>query len=427
MSNASSNLWQATAPQALQTRPLHGTHTADLVIIGGGFTACSAALHAALHGATVYLLEANTIGFGGSGRNVGLVNAGLWLTPAAITQALGDAAAQHLNQVLGKAPDLVFQLIEQYGIACEAVRNGTLHCAHSLNGLNDLQERHRQLKALGAPVTLLDATQTKQRTGTAIFQGALHDARAGTIQPLAYCQGLAQAAQQAGAYLHEHSAVQTIENVRNQWLIKTAQGQMTSKALLLATNAYHQWIQGIPKPESVPVYYFQMATAPLSAQQLQGILPQREGCWDTATVMTSFRLDQAGHLLIGAIGSLDHAGRSIHQAWAKRKLAKLYPQLAQQDLPYAWCGRIAMTGDHIPKILHWGEQAYAVFGYSGRGIGPGTVFGKAVGEWLVGAKQAQDLPLKPIPYYHEAWCDAKQTYYEAGATLTHGWKDRLRA
>lgn len=419
------NLWQATAPNAITTVPLQGSHEADLVIIGGGFTGCSAALHTASQGASVYVLEANTIGFGGSGRNVGLANAGLWLPPEEIVKALGSTAAQHLTTMLGTAPDLVFKLIEHYQIECEAVRNGTLHCAHAESGFQDLQDRYRQLKALAAPVTLLNAEQAAQRTGTNIFHGALHDARAGTIQPLAYCQGLAQAAQNAGAHLHEHSAVQGIEYADQHWLIKTAQGQIRSKALLLATNAYYQMIQGIPTPEIIPMYYFQLATAPLDPQHLKTILPNREGCWDTATVMTSFRLDQAGRLLVGAIGSLEHAGKAIHEAWAQRKLTQLYPQLGEQTLEYSWCGRIAMTCDHIPKIVQFGEQGYAVFGYSGRGIGTGTMFGKTLGEFLIGKRAEQDLPLTPIASYHENFCTTKQVYYEVGASMVHAVDARV--
>lgn len=419
MSKPLYNLWQHTAPNQLQAQALQGSHQADLTIIGGGFTGCSAALHAAQHGASVCLLEANQIGYGGSGRNVGLVNAGLWLPPETIAQQLGELAAAHLTTMLGTAPELVFQLIHQYEIECEAVRNGTLHCAHATSGVVDLQDRYRQLKALGAPVSLLDAEQTTQRTGSHAFQGALHDARAGTIQPLAYCQGLAHAAQQLGAKLYEQSPVQQVTRVGNDWRVQTAQGQVLSKALLLATNAYHQTINELPSPETIPVYYFQLATKPLHVKALKSILPNREGCWDTATVMSSFRLDQAGRLLIGAIGSLEHAGKTIHERWAQRKLTELYPELADQSLEFAWCGRIAMTSDHVPKILQLGENAYAVFGYSGRGIGPGTLFGKTLGEFLIAKTDQASLPLQPIAHYHESLSTAKQVYYEMGASLTH--------
>ncbi len=141
------NLWHQTCTEQFAGPVLSGDVTADLVVIGGGYTGCSAALHAAQMGASVCLLEAEEIGFGGSGRNVGLVNAGLWLPPADIRGHLGDGAGTRLVNLLADAPRLVFDLIARHGIACEAVQNGTLHCAHSPGGFKDLQVRRAQLKA----------------------------------------------------------------------------------------------------------------------------------------------------------------------------------------------------------------------------------------------------------------------------------------
>ena len=187
------NLWRDSAAEHLSAPQFQGNRNTDLAIIGGGFTGLSAALHAAGQGAEVTLLEAETIGHGGSGRNVGLVNAGLWLPPDDVCKTLGNQAGEHLNSVLAAAPDLVFDLIERHAIACEPVRAGTLHLAHASRGLAQLQTRLAQAQARGAPVRLLDAQETAARLGTACFHGALHDSRAGTIQPLAYARGLAPA------------------------------------------------------------------------------------------------------------------------------------------------------------------------------------------------------------------------------------------
>ncbi|MFP6681506.1 MAG: FAD-dependent oxidoreductase, partial [Gammaproteobacteria bacterium] len=131
--------------------PLHDYASADLVVIGGGFTGCSAALHAAEQGAEVRLLEAETIGHGGSGRNVGLVNAGLWTPPDEDEQILGRDAGVRLNAALAEAPDLVFSLIERHAIECEAIRCGTLHCAHSAAGFRELKNRLHQQRERSAP------------------------------------------------------------------------------------------------------------------------------------------------------------------------------------------------------------------------------------------------------------------------------------
>jgi glycine/D-amino acid oxidase-like deaminating enzyme len=412
------NLWRTTARTELLTRPLEEQAVADLVVIGGGFTGCSAALHAAERGAKVRMLEAETIGHGGSGRNVGLVNAGLWMPPDQVEEKLGREAGAKLNAVLAAAPDLVFTLIERHGIDCEATRAGTLHCAHSAAGLKELDARFRQQSVRGAPVSLLDAAETEARTGTSTYRGALFDARAGTIQPLAYCRGLASAAQEAGAQLHERSPVREIARDSGDWLVRTEKGAVRARGLLLATNAYHQAAAGVAAPAYVPVHYFQAATKPLSGNLLATILPGREGCWDTATVMSSFRLDATGRLLIGGMGALDHPGSAAHKRWAARKLGALFPRIAGEPLEFFWFGRIAMTSDHLPKILRLGDHAFSIFGYSGRGIGPGTVFGKALARVLLGDSEAE-LPLAVIDSYSERFTRVKRMAFEAGATVVH--------
>lgn len=417
-SEPSGNLWQASAPPPPETAPLDETATVDLAIIGGGFTGCSAALHAAEQGASVRLLEAHQIGHGGSGRNAGLANAGLWTPPAEIEALLGQAAGGRLNQALGGAPDLVFGLIERHGIACAPRRAGTLHCAHAASGLRDLDDRFRQLRARGAPVELLDAAETARRTGSKRFHGALFDRRAGTIQPLAYCLGLARAAQAAGAVLHEESPATTIGHDGENWLIRTDRGALSAGALLMATNGYHQPIEGAPAPAYVPMHYFQMATRPLSDNLRKSILPGGEGCWDTALVMSSFRLDAAGRLIVGGVGSLSGLGAATHRAWARRKMAALFDDAVAAEFEHAWFGRIAMTSDHTPKVLRLGPRGLSVFGYSGRGIGPGTLFGKAAAEALLSGEES-DLPLAPIEHYGERWTGLRSAYFEFGAWATH--------
>ena len=412
------NLWEETAEEKAGHPPLSGDASADLVIVGGGFTGCSAALHAAETGASGRLIEAETIGHGGSGRNVGLVNAGLWTPPREVRRILGDEAGDRLNATLAAAPDLVFSLIEQHRIACEPRRDGTLHCAHSRSGLAELRDRCGQLREQGAPVTLLPAEETAMRTGSSVFYGALHDARAGTIQPLAYARGLARAAAEAGAVIHERSPAVSIRREAGGWTVEAPGGRVRAGALLLATNAYHRQADGLPALQSVPVQLFLMATAPLGDNLRRTILPGGEGCWDTAKVMSWFRMDGAGRLILGGVGSLERASASIHKNWAQRKLRALFPHLGAQPLHHAWSGRIAMTGDHLPKILRLGARGLAVFGYSGRGIGPGTVFGKAAALALLSGDET-GLPFAPVECHYESFREAKAAFYEIGASLAH--------
>ena len=411
------NLWRATAGPDIGAPALDQDVACDVAVIGGGYTGCSAALHLAEAGADVRLLEAITIGHGGSGRNVGLVNAGLWTPPDTVERRLGNTAGTKLNQALAAGPDLVFSLIERHGIACEAARAGTLHCATNASGLADLNGRLKQQVARGAPVELLGAEETARRTGAGGFLGALLDRRAGTIQPLAYARGLARAAQAAGALLHEGSPVESLRHDGTAWRMTTAKGSVTAPKVIVATNAYHQAID-TARPRYTAVPYFQLATAPLGEALRHNILAGGEGCWDTATVMTSFRLDAAGRMILGAVGALEGAGAATHYGWARRKLRTLFPALAGHAFEYAWYGRIAMTADHLPKIVPLGPNALSVFGYSGRGISPGTVFGKGLAAWALDGGE-NHLPMPAADRHAERFTSIRERYFALGAALTH--------
>lgn len=191
-----------------------------------------------------------------------------------------------------------------------------------------------------------------------------------------------------------------------------------AQSLLIAANAYLGAILGAPKPAFVPFYYCQFATAPLTATQRAQILPGGEGCWDTALVMSSVRLDQAGRLIIGGVGQISGPGGAIHQNWARRKLAALYPSLAGVALEHHWEGRIAMTSDYVPKLVEIGPNALSAFGFSGRGIGPGTVFGQTAARALLSGER-DDLPLAPCAQHSETLRTVRAAYYECGASLTH--------
>lgn len=423
--NSSQNLWHSTASELVDHAQFAETITADLVIIGGGFTGCSAALHAAEAGAKVVLLEAQVVGHGASGRNSGYVNAGLWTPPDDVEELLGRDAGERLNAALTASPKLVLELIRRHGIACDAAHVGSLHLAHSAAGLRDLERRLDQQRKRQVPVVLLNAKETEERTGTSAYRASLYDPRAVIIQPYSYCRGLARAAVEAGAAIYEASRVTAVRREPAGWRVETHAGSVTAPSLINATDAYHSSFPGLTLPTLIPAHYFQVATAPLSPKHLQRILPGKEGCWDTATVMTSIRLDRSGRLVVGSAGSLQHGANTIHTNWAHRKMLSLFPFLGSQPLDYTWHGIIGMTADHLPKILKLGENAYAAFGYSGRGIGPGTVFGKALADFLIRG-DVHGLPVPPLEQHRERFTRAKQIYYETGCSLTHLVGSRFR-
>ena len=417
-------LWTDSCREHVNSRALAGDADADLLVIGAGFTGCSAALEASQRGASVMLLEAEGVAHGGSGRNVGLVNAGLWLAPEDVVSIMGETAGSRLLAALGQGPETVFERIETYDIDCEATRNGTLHLAHSPSGFRELERRCRQGNRIGAPLRLLEPEDAAARTGSDAFHGALLDPRAGTIQPRAYCTGLARAAVGAGTSLHVASPVTRLERGDGVWIAHANGHRVRAKALLLATNAYHRDLAGIDAPQCVKVGYSQFATVPLGPEARRRVLAGGEGCWDTALVMSSIRLDQAGRLIVGGVGDAGGPGAAIHAHWARRMLRRLYPDLGDLAFDYAWQGFIAMTSDHIPKLIEFGPSAYAAFGYSGRGIAPGTVIGTAAARALLD-DQPEAIPLPVTTRHSERFRLVRRAWFELGAIVNHALPTRL--
>lgn len=421
----SHGLWERTAPPAPVTTPCKGNIAADVVIVGGGYTGLSAALHLAERGTNVVLLEAAEIGFGGAGRNVGLINAGMWVMPDDFPKELGEHYGERALDLLGNGPYLVRELIEKHEIACELETNGTLHCAVGAEGMKELEERARQWQKRGAPVTVLDATETERRIGTRAYAGSLLDMRAGTLQPLSYARGLAQAAIKAGAKLHTGSPVISTGEAGGKRIVSTAEGQVSADWVIVATDAYSTGPWAQVRREQVHLPYFNLATRPLSANLRRSILPNCEGCWDTKEVLSSFRMDQAGRLVFGSVGALRGTGTAVHKAWARRSLKRLFPQLGDVEFEAEWYGKIGMTDNALPRFHRFGTNVIGFSGYNGRGISPGSTFGKVLADYILGDIAEADLPLPLTEVKEASFRPMKEAYYEAGAQIAHFATERF--
>jgi len=415
----SHGLWEASAPAAPSTHSLASDLQADVVIIGGGYTGLSAALHLAEAGKSAVLLEANEIGFGGSGRNVGLVNAGLWIAPEQVTRALGQDYGERLLDRLGDAPRLVFDIVGRFNIACEATRTGTLHCAVGRKGLANLHSRCTQWHARKAPVELIDARTTAAKVGTSAYTGALLDQRAGTIQPLAYVRGLAAAAQSQGARILTNSPALAVENLGDGWRVRTPGGSVSAGWVIVATNAYSHGPWASLGEELVKFPYFNMATAPLPKEVLESILPERQGVWDTPLVLSSFRLDKAGRLVFGSVGALRGTGLAVHRQWSHRALGRLFPRLRPIHFESEWFGWIGLTKDAVPRCHLLDRNIVSMSGYNGRGIAPGTAFGRELALLASGAVKERELVLPVVPLSRMRLRRLKRSLYEIGAQAVH--------
>ncbi|SFC63542.1 Glycine/D-amino acid oxidase [Polaromonas sp. OV174] len=416
-------VWRLSSPPLVPCLSLQGRVEADVAIIGGGFTGQMAAITLREAGRSVVLVDAAEPGWGASGRNNGQVIPGFKWNPDEIIARYGPDA-ESLVAWGGGAPGLVFETISRYGMDCSAVQKGWIQPAYTDIGAQQIARRCAQWDRRGAAVEMLDAAQLPQMLGTPIFQAGWIDHRGGSINPLAYARGLAKVATGLGARVHAHTTALSLHKDGAQWTVECTGGaRIAARQVIVATAAYaNDMVPGLAK-SMVPVRTAQVATAPLNAQMLKTILPQRQCASDTRRLLTSFRISPDNRLVMGGSGAtatLDHSSivPRLHAA-----AAEMWGHLGSLQWEYAWSGFFAVTNDHMPHIHETADGVICALGCNGRGIGLSTAMGKLLAERLMGA-DVRAMPLKPIPMEPFAF-HAFRALGVAVATRYHGLRDRI--
>ena len=417
------SLWASTATPATSYPPLSGDVTVDCVIVGGGFTGLSTALHLAGRGIGTVLLEANEPGWGASGRNGGQVIPGLKLDPSEMRAKYGEERGRRLTKTVGATADLVFELIQRHGIQCDANRAGWIQGAPGPKGLAEVHNRAEEWTAEGGDVDVLDTDEVRARIGGGDYVGAFLDRRGGTLNPLSYARGLARAAAAAGAKIHGDSPALALERAGQRWKVSTPRGVVTAPHALLCTNGYtdHLW-PGLAETV-IPVLSSVVATEPLSDNLRKVILPGREGVSETRRVLNWFSIDGQGRLVFG--GRANQQETEDPQAFdpVLARLKFMMPILGEPRIQFRWAGNVAITTDHVPHLNELAPNLYAGLGYNGRGVAMSTMMGKLLAERVAGAR-AEDIPLPATPIERIPFHGWRAT----GIALAIGWKrlqDRL--
>lgn len=411
-------LWETLTPRESLSGPLNGDVQADVCIIGAGITGLSAALHLLEQGRTVCVLDAHDVGHGGSGRNVGLVNAGTWIKPDDVEATLGQRHGSRLNEVLGQAPAAVFAQIQRLGIDCQARNDGTLHMAHNAAGLADLKDREAQWRRRGADVELLTGAACTDYCGTDKITGALLDRRAGTINPMAYTLGLARAVLRLGGRIHPHSPVKALTRCGETWQVRSGQGAVSSQKVIISTGAYTEGEWTELQRHYFRGYYYQVASVPLQGPAADQVLRHGQGSWDTRTVLSSIRRDADGRLLLGSMGRANNKPDWFIRGWADRIQQHYFPALGKVEWQLHWTGCIDFTPDHLMRLFEPAPGLVAVTGYNGRGNTTGTVVGKALAQFLLSDDSAA-LPIPFSPMQALRGAELRSSMYETGFSLYH--------
>jgi glycine/D-amino acid oxidase-like deaminating enzyme len=397
------SLWAAVTPPGPELPRLVGAAAADVVVIGAGFTGLSSALHLREAGVDVAVVEAAEPGWGASGRNNGQVIPTLSRPDPDDIVARHGAAGERFVALLRDSASALFDIARRYQIAAEQEQAGWIQPVHSPGRIRIAERRVRQWSKRGAPVELLSRDQARQMLGSDAWFGGFWNRSGGHINPLALSRGLARVVLEQGARIYARSVATGFERHNGRWLVKTPSGQISGRALILATNAYTGEFATSLAPdiarEVMPVRSWQMATQPLSETARKTIIPGRQAMSDTHGELYFARYDARNRLVTGgAVINPSHPAETLKATVAER-LQRLWPQIGEVNFDYVWNGFVGMTTDFLPRIHRLGPDAYAWTGCNGRAVALSIALGDELSKAVRGVPESElALPLtEPVP------------------------------
>ena len=388
--------YAATVNDVTDFAPLLGAQNADICVIGAGFTGISTALHLAERGYNVHVVEANKVGWGASGRNGGQMIGGI-----AGEKSVAKHYGRDVEEIFGKlrwaGHDIIRERVQKYKIQCD-LKFGYLDVAIKERHLRAIEADYERLQRANFPheFRVLFKEETRNIIGTSAYIGALLNMGNGHLHPLNLCIGEARAAVSLGVTICEQSHVLNIEKGSRPKVV-TEQGSVTADAVVIAGNAYHfleRKLRGI----MFPVNSFIVATEPLSEEMVAMINPRDLAVCDPNFVLEYFRLSADKRLLFG--GRLNYFGDdpAVIEKHHRKKLSRLYPQLANVGIDYAWGGRIGVPITRVPLLGRISPAIFYCQGYSGHGVNVTHLAGQIMAEAVAGSVEQFDLFANVKPF-----------------------------
>jgi gamma-glutamylputrescine oxidase len=388
----------SVAPAAPRPR-LQGELQADVCVVGAGFTGLSAALELAEAGLRVVLLEAEHVGWGCSGRNGGQINPGLACDHSRTVTELGAEDARKVWQLTLDGVELLRSRVAQYTIDCD-LKVGILLVANKPRHVPELQGWQEQLQGLGYDQLEYHPRDSLQHLLRADYQAGVMDWGGGDLHPLKYVQGLALAAEAAGAQILERSAVLDYGDEGTGVRVRSAQGSVRAQHLLLAGNAYLDKLLPWYRKGFMPIGSYIGATRPLG-ELAATLIPSRAAVCDMNTLIDYYRLSADNRLLFGGRASARDAQPNALRATMRQRMGQVFPALAEEDFEYLWGGQVAMTLSKAPVFGRLGKRTLYAQGYSGQGVALAGMAGKLMAQTVLGETAGFDLLARsrhwPVP------------------------------
>ena len=389
--NDNRSYYAASANPSPQRETLRDEITVDVCVVGGGIAGCSTALHLAERGFRVALVEAQQVAWGASGRSGGQALFGFASGQYVLVSQLGRDTARQMFDVSVAALDLLKDRVQRHAIDCD-LHWGQMHAAIKQRQIVELQSWQSELERDYGYQSLswLDEQATQKLVGSQRYIGGLYDSRSGHLHPLNYTLGLAAAAESAGARIFENSPVVRLEKGDTATVV-TAQGRVRAAHVALCCNAYIGDLAPELRARIMPVGTYIVATEPLGAARAATLLSENVAVTDINFVLDYFRLSADHRLLFG--GRVSYSGLDARNTLkaTRARMLKVFPQLADTRIDYAWGGFVDITMNRAPDFGRLTPNVYYLQGFSGHGIALTGMAGQLVAEAIQGQAERFDM------------------------------------
>jgi glycine/D-amino acid oxidase-like deaminating enzyme len=314
------------------------------------------------------------------------------------------AVGERFVAMLRDSASTLFDVVQKYKIEAEQEQSGWVQPVHSPGRIKIAERRVKQWSKFGAPVGLLSRDEVRDMTGSDAWYGGFWNKTGGHVNPLALARGLARAALGLGARIYARSPAISFERRDDKWIVKTEKGEISGRALVVATNAYSGEFSKSLVPEIatevMPVLSWQMSTQPLSDNVRKTIIPGRQAVSDTHGELYFARYDARNRLITG--GAVLGPGNKVERIKARvtERLQRLWPQIGDIKFDYVWNGYVGMTADFLPRIHRLGPNAYGWTGCNGRAVALTIPLGRELAKAVQGVPESElALPFtEPVTY-----------------------------
>lgn len=382
--------YTATAHERPAFSRLEGPVRADVCIVGAGFSGIATALLLAARGVSVIVLEANSIGWGASGRNGGQMIAGI-SGEAALKRQLGPAGAKLVSDIRYRGHDIIEGLIKTHAINCD-LRHGWMEVAARPRHMADMRAWVDEMRAEdgGDHWEIVEAEQLRSVLDTNVYHGGIIDKRSGHLHPLNLLIGEVQAAVKGGVRIFEDSRVIDLGGGARPFAM-TSHGRVDAGSIVLAGDALHQFRQGRLDGLMFPTGSYIVATEPLDEAMVRRLNPRDLAVADSNTVLDYFRFSADRRLLFGGRCNYSNRDPKDLAAALRPRLAEIFPDLRDVRIDYSWGGRIGIVITRIPAIGRLEPNVYYLQGYCGHGLNASHIAAEIVADAISGTMERFDL------------------------------------